>query len=50
MNPQERVEALYKEVCRQMDEMVAYRAEITRLGGNWREVAEKAASQSKEDA
>jgi len=47
MNPQERVKALYKEVCRQADEMIAYRREIERLGGNWREVAQRAAAERK---
>ena len=43
MNPQPRVEAFYKEVCRQANEMIAYRKEIERLGGNWQEVARRAA-------
>lgn len=43
MNPQERVEYLYKEVCRQADEMQAYRVEIIRLGGDWQEVVRKTA-------
>jgi hypothetical protein len=48
MNPQERVEALYKEVCRQADEMIAYRKEIERLGGNWQEVARRAFAEKTE--
>ena len=46
MNPQQRVEALYKEVCRQADEMVAYRAEIIRLGGDWQKIAVEAAQKN----